>query len=53
MGGIHPPYPPVSTPMGSYKIVEVHEPVNVSIMKNNKIVQVHINHLQLFKETSD
>jgi len=39
--------------IGPYEVVEVHEPVNVSIMKNNKVVRVHMNHLQLFKEISD
>ena len=39
--------------IGPYEIVEVHEPVNVSIMKNNKVVRVHMNHLQSFKEIND
>jgi len=39
--------------IGPYEIVEVHEPVNVSIRKNNKIVRVHMNHLQLFNEIAD
>jgi len=39
--------------LGPYEIVEIHEPVNVSIIKNNKIVRVHMNHLQLFNEEND
>lgn len=40
--------------VGPYEVMEVHEPVNLSIKKNNKIIRVHImNHLQLFKETSN
>jgi len=39
--------------IGPYEIVEVHELVNVSTMKNNKVVRVHIDHLQLFKEIND
>jgi len=39
--------------IGPYEIFEVHEPVNVSIRKNNKIIRVHTNHLQLFNETSE
>jgi len=28
--------------LGPYEITEVHEPVNVSIKKNNKIIRVHM-----------
>jgi len=39
--------------IGSYEIVEIHEPVNVSIEKKNKIIRVYMNHFQLLNKTSD
>lgn len=35
------------------EVIEINEPVNVTIIKNNKHVRVHMNHLKLYTEKSD
>jgi len=40
--------------LGHFEVrIEINEPVNVTIIKNNKHVRVHMNHLKLYNEESD
>ncbi|KAF0718421.1 zinc finger BED domain-containing protein 1-like [Aphis craccivora] len=39
--------------LGSFEVIEINESVNVTIIKNNKHVRVHMNHLKLYKKESE
>lgn len=39
--------------LGPFEVIEINEPVNVTIIKNNKPIRVHMNHLKLYKEDSE
>lgn len=36
--------------LGPYEIVEINEPVNITIRKNNKLFRIHMSHLKLSKD---